>query len=159
MALTKEQKQAYQREYRQKNGERIREKQRERNRAAYYADVDAARAKARERTKAYRERHKDTKKEQWREARRRVTLAEYNLTPEMYAEMLDKQQNRCKICGTEDPVHWSGRFQIDHCHTTGKVRGLLCSPCNGGMGMFKDRIDILESAISYLKEAESAEIR
>jgi len=41
---------------------------------------------------------------------------------------------------------------VDHCHSTGKVRGLLCSNCNRGIGMLQERVDILQNAIDYLKE-------
>jgi hypothetical protein len=42
-------------------------------------------------------------------------------------------------------------LSIDHCHNTGKVRGLLCDHCNKGLGLFKDNIDYLNKAIEYLK--------
>jgi len=57
----------------------------------------------------------------------------------------------CAICGSSvDPVT-TKNTHIDHCHTTGKVRGILCHLCNRGIGHFKDSIDTLESAIKYLK--------
>lgn len=40
---------------------------------------------------------------------------------------------------------------LDHCHITGKIRGFLCSNCNTGLGLFKDNINLLESAIKYLR--------
>lgn len=50
----------------------------------------------------------------------------------------------CLICGSVDRLH------IDHCHTTGKVRGLLCGTCNAGLGMFKDSPLLLKRAAEYL---------
>ena len=50
----------------------------------------------------------------------------------------------CMICGSEE------RLCIDHCHTTSKVRGILCSKCNTGLGMFRDNIEYLAEAIKYL---------
>lgn len=55
----------------------------------------------------------------------------------------------CEICGEKDPRR---SLAVDHCHTTGKVRGLLCDNCNKALGCFKDSISSLENAIRYLKE-------
>lgn len=73
-----------------------------------------------------------------------------------YEEMLIEQDNKCKMCKiTQNNTTRNGkikRFNIDHCHKTGKVRGLLCSFCNSLLGYSNDSIEILESAITYLKE-------
>lgn len=79
----------------------------------------------------------------------------YNLTKEQYHEMLDKQNGKCAICG-EVPKYkrhnkTTTRLNIDHCHKTNKVRGLICFRCNSGLGMFKDNKMLLLSAIKYLK--------
>jgi hypothetical protein len=72
----------------------------------------------------------------------------YNLTEDQYNNMLAQQTNSCAIC--------KGLFtsilvpQIDHCHTTGRVRGLLCRPCNTAIGMLKDDVTILQNAQNYL---------
>ena len=80
----------------------------------------------------------------------------YNMTIEEYDNLLLLQNNVCKICFKEETaVNFKGNIQmlsVDHCHTTGKVRGLLCSNCNTGLGMFKDNPEYLENAIKYLKE-------
>jgi hypothetical protein len=52
----------------------------------------------------------------------------------------------CQICGLKD----RRSLNIDHCHTTGKVRGLLCDNCNKGLGLFKDNPDLLNNAVKYL---------
>lgn len=71
----------------------------------------------------------------------------YGLKPEDYDQMFSDQQGVCAICGGDN----SGkRFCVDHCHTTGKVRGLLCDHCNKGLGCFKDNTNSLLQAISYL---------
>ena len=62
--------------------------------------------------------------------------------------MLENQKHRCAICD-EIPKK---TFTIDHCHTTGVVRELLCNSCNVLLGNAKDNISILERAISYLKK-------
>jgi hypothetical protein len=54
----------------------------------------------------------------------------------------------CQICSKTD----RRALNVDHCHTTGKVRGLLCDNCNKGLGLFRDDKDLLTSAINYLKE-------
>jgi hypothetical protein len=76
-----------------------------------------------------------------------------------YDSMLVKQEGKCAICGTSNPVgegnttkRLTFAFAVDHCHATGKVRGLLCNPCNRGIGFLKDDVDLLAKAIKYLKE-------
>ena len=61
-----------------------------------------------------------------------------------------KQGNKCAICGcTENNV---GRdWDIDHCHKTGKIRGILCSNCNRGLGLFQDSSEYLKQACKYLE--------
>lgn len=74
----------------------------------------------------------------------------FNINKEDYIKMLDLQKNKCLICNIDkDKVKKD--FAVDHCHKTGKVRGLLCSNCNTGIGMFNDNIDNLLNAIKYLK--------
>jgi len=73
-----------------------------------------------------------------------ITLAEYDT-------MLEQQEGCCKVCGTDEPGG-QGRFHVDHNHTTGKVRGLLCSECNTGLGKFKDSPTVLLKALAYLLE-------
>jgi hypothetical protein len=78
--------------------------------------------------------------------------SKYGVTKEWYDIEIQKG---CAICGTylneSSPIKRE-RGHIDHCHSTGKVRGVLCDLCNKGLGQFKDSIDNLENAIKYLKE-------
>jgi hypothetical protein len=69
----------------------------------------------------------------------------YGVSKEQYLGMLASQGHRCTICSEAltEPC-------VDHCHTTGKVRGLLCHHCNKGLGMFKDNPAIIQAAIDYL---------
>ncbi len=76
-----------------------------------------------------------------------ITLDDYNL-------MFKEQEGKCKICSSKEAKGNSKHLKVDHCHETGKVRGLLCNSCNLGLGKFKDDIKSLEKAISYLKEGE-----
>jgi hypothetical protein len=61
--------------------------------------------------------------------------------------MFAKQRGLCAICHEES----DNRFSIDHDHNDGKVRGLLCSECNLGLGKFKDNVDNMLRAIDYLE--------
>lgn len=77
---------------------------------------------------------------------------QYGITLEDYNNMLEAQGYKCAICGNEDEVE-GRRLAIDHCHTTGKVRGLLCGKCNRGLGLFYDNFTLLQNAIEYLKNS------
>lgn len=78
----------------------------------------------------------------------RARARRYNLTVDEYAELL--RISKCQICGNETPGG-HGEWHIDHNHETGKVRGILCSSCNLGLGHFKDNMANLERAIAYLE--------
>ncbi len=81
-------------------------------------------------------------------------LKKYGITPECYHRMFDEQSGACAICKTTDPGDKaSGRFFVDHCHTTGNVRGLLCNNCNFGIGQFRDNTSTLLAAIRYIEQA------
>ena len=75
----------------------------------------------------------------------------FGITSEQYDEKLLKQNFCCAICG-KHMAHNKRRLVVDHCHTTNKVRDLLCDRCNVLLGHAKDDIEILTKAISYLKE-------
>lgn len=89
------------------------------------------------------------RQKRWRDANpgyrnRRV----YGLSPEEYQAMFDSQFGFCAICGTAPK---DGKFHVDHCHTSGVVRGLLCSHCNQMLGMAKDNPETLMKAAAYLR--------
>ena len=65
--------------------------------------------------------------------------------------MLEKQNNKCAICKKDRNI-FKKRLCVDHCHSTGKIRGLLCTNCNQGIGHLKDDLNIIKSAIRYLEE-------
>jgi hypothetical protein len=82
----------------------------------------------------------------------RERLWRHNMTQQQHDAVLKNQNNRCAVCRKifkETP-------DIDHCHKTKKIRGLLCSSCNLGLGHFKDDVQFLLSAIKYLKGFASA---
>jgi Autographiviridae endonuclease VII len=75
-------------------------------------------------------------------------INELGCTAEQYRRMLGDQHGVCKLCGT---VNKDGRkLAVDHCHKTGRVRGLLCSTCNTGLGCFGDDPIQLARALEYL---------
>jgi len=91
-------------------------------------------------------------KAQTREHNRWVALHRlYGVTKEQFEMMLKSQQGSCKICGTDSPGQ-HGVFVVDHCHKTGKVRGLLCSRCNTSIGQMDHDPGKLQLAIKYLEE-------
>lgn len=96
--------------------------------------------------------YKSKNPEKFKEYRRKGHLAKrYGITVEWYNFQLKKQNNQCAICQSDRLDKTSRRLSIDHNHITGKVRGLLCSTCNRGLGNFKDSPIILLKAIRYLK--------
>lgn len=73
-------------------------------------------------------------------------LRNYGLTQEDFNKMFKDQDGRCAICFKES----DRTLHVDHCHDTGKIRKLLCSPCNQAIGLFKEDQVIMASAIEYL---------
>lgn len=92
----------------------------------------------------------------WQQAnptkRKAQRLRKYGIDPSDFMDMLAMQNGRCAICGHEDSTNKSFFPVVDHCHTTGRVRGLLCMNCNQGLGKFKDDPDRLFAAIAYLRK-------
>lgn len=77
----------------------------------------------------------------------------YGITKEEYENKLEEQNGRCAIC---NGTNKNGRaLAVDHDHETGDIRGLLCGQCNVVLGMAHDKVDVLASAISYLKEYDN----
>lgn len=97
----------------------------------------------------YRVENKDRLKE-YRASKRSYDLEKnYGITQEDYEVLLEKQNGVCAICKQNRP--YKGEFMcVDHDHTTGAVRGILCSNCNKAIGLLQDSPDLLKSAIEYL---------
>jgi hypothetical protein len=132
--------------------------------------------KARERLKydnAFREKEKERAKQKYQKNKTNhceITKRYYNENLEWRKDlhlrktygigMDDKiqirklQMNKCKICGKEFEND-KGAY-VDHCHHTKRVRGLLCHQCNSGIGMLKDNITNLQSAITYLSKRRNS---
>lgn len=79
----------------------------------------------------------------------------YGITVQDYEKMFEDQQGLCKICNTEgfvmDEKRHKMRLVVDHCHSTGFIRGLLCHNCNRALGLLSDDVVRFERAIDYLK--------
>ena len=80
-------------------------------------------------------------------------MRKYGITPVQHTELLTKANGCCEICGTNQ-CPTGNMLAVDHCHSTGKVRGMLCQACNTALGQFKDDQDLLTKAINYLKESQ-----
>ena len=78
----------------------------------------------------------------------------YGITYEDYEKMLDNQKGCCAICKSRISSARTSRLYVDHCHSTMKVRGLLCSSCNHGLGLFKDSPSLMKRAINYLESGK-----
>lgn len=79
--------------------------------------------------------------------------ARYGLDLAVFDKLLEEQQGRCPICAVCLTFgRGASAAHVDHDHETGRVRGLLCSNCNRGLGCFKDSPEALTRALQYLKE-------
>jgi hypothetical protein len=77
----------------------------------------------------------------------------YGISLEKYTQMLKEQNGVCLLCG--QACNTGRRLAVDHCHTTGVVRGLLCGNCNKGLGNFQEDVGVMRKAIEYLERADA----
>ncbi|MEV4438520.1 endonuclease VII domain-containing protein [Streptomyces sp. NPDC049577] len=84
-----------------------------------------------------------------RTQRRSKLKLKYGLTELEWERTLDTQGGGCAICGAQP--HPKQGIAVDHCHTTGRVRGILCSKCNRALGYFRDDVERLLRAATYLE--------
>lgn len=87
--------------------------------------------------------------------RRRHLWKNYKMLLEEYEQMLADQGGKCAVCGCAEDTKWTRDrvgFVVDHCHESGKNRGILCHPCNVGLGMFKDNPAALRAAADYIEK-------
>lgn len=150
--IDKEAKKAYMAEYlktykrREKTPEEI--EKRNRKRRERYATDAAYREKEKAQARESSRRNPQTKRNGRLKAGYNITLAEYN-------SLLEKQNGRCAICGVDatgvrEPGKREHSMYVDHDHSTGKIRGLLCSRCNFGIGQFRNNPELLMKAATYL---------
>jgi len=116
--------------------------------ANFYVDKDNRRS-----VKKCKECHKKKSNERWHAKtyfeKRAYTVKRYGITGEQFEEMYKAQDGKCKICNIKSNAKRT--LHIDHCHETGKIRGLLCHGCNTALGAFKEDPDLLMKAIEYLR--------
>jgi hypothetical protein len=82
-------------------------------------------------------------------SRERWLRNKYDMTASDYERMYEEQDGQCAICSASYDV-----LCVDHCHVSGKVRGLLCSPCNTGLGHMADTPERLRAAANYLEKQQ-----
>ncbi len=77
----------------------------------------------------------------------------YGISLDEYEELLRTQQGVCAICRAKE----NRSLAVDHDHKTGRVRGLLCTNCNQGLGKFRDDVDLLYASVLYLESCRSGQ--
>lgn len=97
--------------------------------------------KMRKYSRDYRKRHKERR---YKSRKTSELKTKYDISFEEFEKKLKDQDARCAICNEVSILH------VDHCHTTGKFRGLLCRHCNLGLGFFKDNKILMKKALDYL---------
>jgi transcription elongation factor Elf1 len=91
-----------------------------------------------------------------KQLRRRMKLRRnYGITPEEHAAQLERQQYNCAICSRSLVGLSPQTIHVDHCHVTGNLRGILCGPCNTGIGNFRESETAMLAAIAYLRTGGS----
>lgn len=78
----------------------------------------------------------------------------YGMSRDSYDALFEKQSGNCAICGLHQS-NFARRFDVDHCHETKVIRGLLCIRCNRGIGLLQDSEKILRTAIKYLRRSRT----
>ena len=106
-----------------------------------------------EKIRVYARKSYDKTRDSWTN---RSLLRAYGISLEQYKELYRLQNGECAICLKKhdgyDPKGNKRRLDVDHCHKTKRVRGLLCLKCNRSIGMMDDSPEILERAVRYLRE-------
>jgi hypothetical protein len=115
--------------------------------------------KCRECNRNYQANRRKQRPEHCAKQHRAAVLKMYGCDLYTYQTLLEKQDHKCAICRQPETNVRKGKTQslsIDHDHDSKKIRGLLCANCNVAIGMLRDDITILESAIDYLKSYTSS---
>lgn len=102
-------------------------------------------AKNKDKLAAYRKAYEHQNRDKLRI--KRITRS-LGISQEQYNEMYGKQHGKCSICSIS--LNNDKHTHVDHNHVTKQVRGLLCGPCNRGIGIFKENAELLLKAIRYL---------
>ena len=104
--------------------------------------------------------HRNKHKKMYDPQKKRNTMlkSKYGITIEQFNELLEYQGGGCAICGAAVDQHEDRSLPVDHDEETGEVRGILCSHCNRAIGLFEHNIDMVQSAIDYLKNPHARDI-
>lgn len=115
------------------------------------------RIKQREREEVYRSNQRKRLRKKYSESetfrnqiRQQSFQRRYGISLEEYNSLLSEQGSKCKICKAHE-TQLKRKLAVDHSHTTGRVRGLLCSECNLMLGKFNDDVVLLKTASKYLR--------
>ncbi|MEW6626562.1 MAG: endonuclease VII domain-containing protein [Pseudomonadota bacterium] len=139
------------------NAKRWRDANPEKAAAAQKAWRDANREKVRQKQREWRERTGYNQKRKERGESTKQQLRLYGLTVEDYGRLLRTQGGVCAICASPEPgMKRASRLYVDHCHDTGRVRGLLCRACNTMLGCVQDKPELLRAGASYLERADDS---
>lgn len=106
--------------------------------------------------KVIAENYRNDKKEETSKRSKKHNLWKYGITLEDYRRMEDCQSKLCLICKKPETIQYrnkSAHLSVDHCHKTGKVRGLLCGSCNRALGLLRDSEEIIENALNYIRKS------
>ena len=145
-----EENRAYMREYYANNKEKYKRTREQQDR------INAARRERYANDAEFREQCKAASKSRPIRAKRETRLREqYGIGNVEFDAMLEKQGGGCAICGKIHKEKSGGRLHVDHCHSSGAVRGLLCGNCNNGLGRFADDEARLERAAEYLRASRN----
>lgn len=104
---------------------------------------------------AHRVRSLEINRKCWDKNKDRYNLDRKSGGRTLYEVLFIQQRGVCAICGNPEGSKRYKTLTVDHCHTTEKIRGLLCSNCNRALGMFRDNLSILKSAVKYLRKHET----
>lgn len=131
----------YDKAYYARNRERLLVRKRERDAVRKLSDPDGYRQYNTEKCRVWRARNPKRLLELNRQRR-------YGVTPEQYQAVLDRQGGRCYSCPATEGLC------VDHCHETGRFRGILCDSCNKALGLLRDDVSRIERLKQYLKETD-----
>lgn len=147
------------------NTEKLPKRKNSEKRLAYWREYYRAnKDKIRSRNKSYHRDYYKNNKERFRKNAKAYNLkSKYGVTPEEWDAIFSAQGAACACCGSASPGHRSG-WHTDHCHTSGKLRGILCAPCNAALGHAKECPDRLRKLAEYAEkhavvDAETVQFR
>lgn len=144
------------RQWRQKSKEKIIGYRRK----YYQENREAILAKAKKKAASYYKKNKEKVKnnvKRWRENNPGKTKElqirrKYGLSMQEYSNLIEKQQFQCAACGIGLKDLPGSEIQIDHCHNTGNIRGILCGRCNRALGLLNDDPIKTQKLADYIKK-------